>query len=90
MPRPRKMSTKLKSVFENCYNISNNTKRFLIDMLGKQLQEAQQMHLLAERNNEAMARELQTYKDKLQAIMDEMALADSSTVITYYSLNQFG
>ncbi|KAL1518064.1 hypothetical protein ABEB36_001745 [Hypothenemus hampei] len=41
------------------------------------LQEAQQMHLLAERNNESMARELQTYKDKLQAIMDEMALADS-------------
>ncbi|XP_030766012.1 myosin-11 [Sitophilus oryzae] len=41
------------------------------------LQEAQQMHLLAERNNEAQSRELQTYKDKLQAIMDDMALANS-------------
>ncbi|XP_076272335.1 uncharacterized protein LOC143203901 isoform X2 [Rhynchophorus ferrugineus] len=40
------------------------------------LQEAQQMHLLAERNNEALARELQTYKDKLKEITDEMALAD--------------
>ncbi|KAH1002158.1 hypothetical protein HUJ04_008273 [Dendroctonus ponderosae] len=40
------------------------------------LQEAQQMHLLAERNNEAMNRELQSYKDKLKVIMDEMALAD--------------
>jgi len=52
-------------------------------MFGKQLQEAQQMHLLAERNNEAMARELQTYKDKLQAIMDEMALADGNNVRTF-------
>ncbi|XP_050295290.1 myosin-9 [Anthonomus grandis grandis] len=41
------------------------------------LQEAQQMHLLAERNNESLARELQTYKDKLQEYLDEMALADS-------------
>lgn len=55
-------------------------------MFGKQLQEAQQMHLLAERNNEAMARELQTYKDKLQAIMDEMALADSNTVRILFSI----
>lgn len=38
------------------------------------------MHLLAERNNEALARELQTHKDKLQAIMEEMMLADSDKV----------
>lgn len=38
------------------------------------------MHLLAERNNEALAREMQTYKDKLQAIMEEMALVDSDKV----------
>ncbi|KAJ8924761.1 hypothetical protein NQ315_000914 [Exocentrus adspersus] len=41
------------------------------------LQEAQQMHLLAERNNEAIARELQQYKDKLAALTDEMDLAKS-------------
>lgn len=29
------------------------------------LQEAQQMHLLAERNNEALVRELQAYRDKV-------------------------
>lgn len=29
------------------------------------LQEAQQMHMLAERNNEALVRELQLYKDKV-------------------------
>lgn len=29
------------------------------------LQEAKQMHLLAERNNEALVRELQLYKDKV-------------------------
>lgn len=34
------------------------------------LQEAQQMHLLAERNNEAIARELQQYKEKLAALTD--------------------
>ncbi|XP_060535465.1 myosin-9 [Cylas formicarius] len=36
------------------------------------LQEAQQLHLLAERNNEALSKELQLYKDKLQALNDEM------------------
>lgn len=36
------------------------------------LQEAQQMHLLAERNNEAIARELQMYKDKVAAMADQM------------------
>lgn len=30
------------------------------------LQEAQQMHLLAERNNEALVHELQAYKDKVR------------------------
>lgn len=29
------------------------------------LQEAQQMHLLAERNNEGLVRELQAYRDKV-------------------------
>lgn len=32
------------------------------------LKEAQQMHLLAERNNEAMGKELQQYKDKINAV----------------------
>lgn len=41
------------------------------------LQEAQQMHLLAERNNEAIARELQQYKDKIAALTDQMDLARS-------------
>ncbi|CAH0547664.1 unnamed protein product [Brassicogethes aeneus] len=36
------------------------------------LQEAQQMHMLAERNNEAMARELQLYKDKIAEITKEL------------------
>lgn len=36
------------------------------------LQEAQQMHLLAEKNNEALARELQMYKDKLDALTNQM------------------
>lgn len=36
------------------------------------LQEAQQMHLLAERNNEALARDLQVYKDKITAITNQM------------------
>lgn len=39
------------------------------------LQEAQQMHLLAERNNEAIARELQQYKDKVAALTDQMDVA---------------
>ncbi|KAG5892911.1 hypothetical protein JTB14_006226 [Gonioctena quinquepunctata] len=41
------------------------------------LQEAQQMHLLAERNNEALAKELQMYKDKIAAINDQMKEARS-------------
>ncbi|CAG9828882.1 unnamed protein product [Diabrotica balteata] len=36
------------------------------------LQEAQQMHLLAERNNEAIARELKLYKDKIAAMTSEI------------------
>lgn len=36
------------------------------------LQEAQQMHMLAERNNEAMARELQLYKDKIAEMAREL------------------
>ncbi|CAG9821810.1 unnamed protein product, partial [Phaedon cochleariae] len=36
------------------------------------LQEAQQMHILAERNNEAIARELQLYKDKITAMNNQM------------------
>nr|XP_023016569.1 outer dense fiber protein 2 isoform X1 [Leptinotarsa decemlineata] len=36
------------------------------------LQEAQQMHLLAERNNEAIAKELQLYKDKISAMTSQM------------------
>ncbi|KAJ8943933.1 hypothetical protein NQ314_009597 [Rhamnusium bicolor] len=36
------------------------------------LQEAQQMHLLAERNNEAIAKELQLYKDKIAAMVNQM------------------
>ncbi|KAJ8978273.1 hypothetical protein NQ317_009613 [Molorchus minor] len=36
------------------------------------LQEAQQMHLLAERNNEALSRELQMYKDKIAAMTNQM------------------
>lgn len=44
------------------------------------LQEAQQMHLLAERNNEAIARELQQYKDKVAALAGEMDLAKSGNL----------
>ncbi|XP_045465406.1 myosin-9 [Harmonia axyridis] len=36
------------------------------------LQDAQQMHLLAERNNEALTRELQVYRDKATALANEM------------------
>lgn len=36
------------------------------------LKEAQQMHLLAERNNEAVGKELQMYKDKLNAMTNQM------------------
>ncbi|XP_025835040.1 myosin-2 isoform X2 [Agrilus planipennis] len=36
------------------------------------LQEAQQMHLLAERNNEAISRELQQYKDRAAAMAADM------------------
>lgn len=36
------------------------------------LKEAQQMHLLAERNNEAMAKELQQYKEKIAAYNDRL------------------
>ncbi|XP_056635139.1 uncharacterized protein LOC130444134 [Diorhabda sublineata] len=36
------------------------------------LQEAQQMHLLAERNNESIARELQMYKDKIAAMNNQI------------------
>nr|CAI5849279.1 unnamed protein product [Callosobruchus analis] len=36
------------------------------------LQEAQQMHLLAERNNESMARQLTMYKDKLAALSNQL------------------
>ncbi|XP_044269429.1 outer dense fiber protein 2 [Tribolium madens] len=41
------------------------------------LQEAQQMHLLAERNNEALQRDLQLYKDKIAEITGEMDKARS-------------
>lgn len=36
------------------------------------LQDAQQMHLLAERNNEALAKELETYKDKVKQMVEEL------------------
>lgn len=36
------------------------------------LKEAQQMHLLAERNNEALIKELDTYKDKVSALNSRM------------------
>ncbi|RZC31876.1 outer dense fiber protein 2-like [Asbolus verrucosus] len=36
------------------------------------LQETQQMHLLAERNNEALNRDLQIYKDKIAEITEQM------------------
>nr|CAH7743046.1 unnamed protein product [Callosobruchus chinensis] len=39
------------------------------------LQEAQQMHLLAERNNKSMARELSMYKDKLAALSNQLDLS---------------
>ncbi|CAH2009726.1 unnamed protein product [Acanthoscelides obtectus] len=45
------------------------------------LQEAQQMHLLAERNNEAITRELQMYKDKLQFLTNQLEMAKSNDAL---------
>ncbi|VEN56310.1 unnamed protein product [Callosobruchus maculatus] len=45
------------------------------------LQEAQQMHLLAERNNESITRELNMYKEKLAALTNQLELAKSDEAL---------
>nr|CAH7739672.1 unnamed protein product [Callosobruchus chinensis] len=45
------------------------------------LQEAQQMHLLAERNNESISRELKMYKDKLATLTNQLDMAKSDEAL---------
>jgi outer dense fiber protein 2 len=45
------------------------------------LQETQQMHLLAERNNEALNRDLQIYKDKIAEITEQMDKVRSDNML---------